>query len=65
MIYSITNLLGAKVSVYKEGKMLGLVTEYKETLESEMKLSEEQLHDLIGALHIIKNKIAKEVTDAK
>ncbi len=65
MIYSITNLLGSKVSVYKQGKMLGLVTEYKDNLESEIKLSEEQLHDLIGALHIIKSKIAKEGKDAK
>ena len=61
MVYSITNLLGAKISVYKQGEMLGLATEYKGDVESEMKLSEEQLNDLIGALHIIKNKIAKEV----
>lgn len=65
MIYSITNSLKARVSVYKAGKKLGLVTEYKDDLESEIFLNEEELHDLIGALHIIKNKIAKEVKDER
>lgn len=58
------NLNNLEVSILD--KKLSLITIKKnETDGLVYSLDTDQLYDLIGALHIIKNKIEKEVTDAK
>jgi len=65
MIYSLTGLNNNNLKTYKEDDNLAIAIEIDGAYKGHLFFDDEQLDDLIGALNIIKIKIAKEGKDAK
>lgn len=65
MIYSLTGLNNNNLKTYKEKDKLAIAIEIDGSYKGHLFFDNEQLNDLIGALHIIKSKIEKEGKDAK
>ena len=60
MIYSLTGLNNNNLKAYKNNDNLAIAIEIDGSYKGHLFFDDENLNDLIGALHIIKNKIAKE-----